>query len=41
LLLNCWPRAKRRTAIWRLIDLGLIEPVNRGLIDELSWLRTA
>lgn len=41
LLLNCWPRAKRRTAIWRLLDLGLIEPVNRGRIDELSWLRAA
>lgn len=41
LLLNCWPRAKRRTAIWRLLDLGLIEPVNRGMIDELSWLRAA
>jgi hypothetical protein len=41
LLLNCWPRAKRRTAIWRLLDLGLIEPVNPGLIDELSWLRAA
>lgn len=41
LLLNCWHRAKRRTAIWRLLDLGLIEPVNAGLIDELSWLRAA
>ncbi|MBB4010261.1 hypothetical protein [Allorhizobium taibaishanense] len=41
LLLNCWPRAKRRTAIWRLLDLGLIEPVNPGLIDELAWLRAA
>lgn len=41
LLLNCWPRAKRRTAIWRLLDLGLIEPVNPGLVDELAWLRAA
>ena len=39
LLLNYWPRAKRRTAIWRLLDLGMLHPVNPGRIDELSWLR--
>lgn len=41
LLLGSWPRAKRRTAIWRLLDMGHIEPVNHGLIDELSWLQAA
>jgi|GEM_PF-1274916 len=41
LLLNCSPRAKRRTAIWRLLDLGLVHPVSSGRIDELSWLRAA
>jgi hypothetical protein len=30
---------KRRTAIWRLIDLGYLVPVSRGRIDELAWLR--
>ncbi|QQF02432.1 hypothetical protein [Sinorhizobium meliloti] len=39
LLLNCASRAKRRTAIWRLIDLGVLEPVSLSRIDELSWLR--
>nr|WP_205932098.1 hypothetical protein [Rhizobium leguminosarum] len=39
LLLNCASRAKRRTAIWRLIDLGILEPMSHGRIDELSWLR--
>lgn len=39
LLLNCASRGKRRTAIWRLIDLGVLEPVSSGRIDELSWLR--
>lgn len=41
LLLNCGPRAKRRTAVWRLLDLGLVKPVRSGRIDELSWLRAA
>lgn len=41
LLLNCSFRAKRRTAIWRLLDLNLIHPVSPGRIDELSWLRAA
>lgn len=41
LLTNCWPRAKRRTAIWRLLDLGVLKPVAAGRIDELSWLRPA
>ncbi|MDR9759432.1 hypothetical protein RJJ37_07265 [Rhizobium redzepovicii] len=40
LLLNCASRAKRRTAIWRLIDLGVLEPSSSGRIDELSWLRS-
>jgi hypothetical protein len=40
LLLNCPSRSKRRTAIWRLIDFGVLEPVVLGRIDELSWLRT-
>lgn len=39
LLLNCASRAKRRTAIWRLIDLGVLEPVSLSRIDELSRLR--
>lgn len=39
LLLNCWPRAKRRTAIWRLLDMGLLVPMDSGRIDELTWLR--
>ncbi|WP_105374344.1 hypothetical protein [Neorhizobium huautlense] len=39
LLTNCWPRAKRRTAIWRFLDLGILEPLAAGRIDELSWLR--
>lgn len=41
LLLGCWPRAKRRTAIWRLIDLAVLQPVSHGRIDELTWLRRA
>lgn len=41
LLTNCGPRADRRTAIWRLIDLGHLEPISVGRIDELSWLRAA
>ncbi|KQW82054.1 hypothetical protein [Ensifer sp. Root127] len=39
LLVGCGPRAKRRTAIWRLIDLGLLTPLSHGRIDELTWLR--
>ncbi len=38
LLLNAPTPFKRRTAIWRLIDLRLIEPIVDGRIDELSWL---
>lgn len=41
LLLNVSTPAKRRAAIWRLIDLRLIEPVNDGKVDELSWLRVS
>lgn len=41
LLTNCGLRAKRRTAIWRFLDLGILEPVATGRIDELSWLRVA
>jgi hypothetical protein len=41
LLNKCWPRAKRRTAIWRFLDVGILEPVAAGRIDELSWLRVA
>ncbi|MGJ7038918.1 MULTISPECIES: hypothetical protein [Shinella] len=41
LLLDCSSRRTRRTAIWRLIDLGFLQPVNLGRIDELSWLRAA
>ena len=39
LLIGASSRAARRTAIWRLIDLGIVEPVFSGRIDELAWLR--
>lgn len=39
LLLSAPSPSKRRTAIWRLIDLRVIEPCDDGRIDELSWLR--
>ncbi len=39
LLRNCVNRAKRRTAIWRLIDRGNLRAASRGRIDELAWLR--
>jgi hypothetical protein len=39
LLRNCANIAKRRTAIWRLIDDGHLVAVSSGRIDELAWLR--
>ncbi len=32
-------RAKRRTAIWQLIDRGHLLAASKGRVDELSWLR--
>lgn len=39
LLRDCANRAKRRTAIWRLLDIGHLVTVSTGRIDELAWLR--
>ncbi|WP_245515515.1 hypothetical protein [Rhizobium deserti] len=39
LLRNCTNRANRRTAIWRLIDVGHLVTASTGRIDELAWLR--
>lgn len=39
LLRDVRARDKRRTAVWRLIDLRLIAPVYSGRIDDRSWLR--
>lgn len=38
LLSGCRNVAARRSAIWRLIDLGELVPEEPGRIDELSWL---
>lgn len=38
LLSGCLNVAARRSAIWRLIDLGELVPESIGRIDELTWL---
>lgn len=38
LLSRCRNVAARRSAIWRLIDLGELVPEGIGRIDELTWL---
>jgi hypothetical protein len=32
-------RKKRFTAIWRLIDAGVLAPLQRGWINNVSWLK--